>query len=129
MALEQLFLIAIFILVPLLNFVLQRLRRRLENQPPPHSEEAQRGPAEPQETAARQPRIVIVPDVPFETAPNPLRRGARAAEQNPIPSAPARPALSARSLLRSPQDVRRGIVLMTVLGPCRAYDPSEGKPF
>jgi hypothetical protein len=30
-----------------------------------------------------------------------------------------------KALLENPHDARRGIILMTLLGPCRAFDPPE----
>jgi hypothetical protein len=54
------------------------------------------------------------PLVPIETAPAP-RAG---------PAAPP-PARAAHPLFRTPQDLRRAIVVMTVLGPCRALEPVD----
>ena len=48
-------------------------------------------------------------------------------EQRPVPRGvppPARPAAT-RRLFRNRQDLRHAIVLMTVLGPCRALEPPE----
>jgi hypothetical protein len=42
-------------------------------------------------------------------------------------AAPQQPRHAANALLRSRQDLRHAIVLMTVLGPCRALDPPDGK--
>jgi hypothetical protein len=42
----------------------------------------------------------------------------------PTPAAPAGARAPVRSRLGTLQDVRRGIVLMTVLGPCRALEPA-----
>lgn len=41
--------------------------------------------------------------------------------------APQRPDAFARSLLRSRKELRRAIVLMTVLGPCRALEPYDSR--
>jgi hypothetical protein len=40
-----------------------------------------------------------------------------------VPMARQRDRWSRRALFRSKRDVRRAIVAMTILGPCRAYDP------
>lgn len=45
------------------------------------------------------------------------------AERTPSP-APRRPAQAAR-LFRSRDDLRRAVIAMTVLGPCRAIEPAE----
>lgn len=131
LAIEQILLIAIFILAPLLNFILQRLKRRLEDQAPPDQTEdamRRRPQDEASETVRRQPRIVIVPAA--EPIPMPSSRRAAGRERAPVLSTPERrPARAALELLRSPQDVRRGIIMMTILGPCRANDPQERRPF
>lgn len=53
--------------------------------------------------------------------------GVMAPRVTPIPSVVPLVATQPRSLLRlhSPQDVRRGMVLITILGPCRALKPPE----
>lgn len=45
-------------------------------------------------------------------------------QRAPAPAAAAPPAAT-RGLFRSRQDLRHAIVLMTVLGPCRALEPHE----
>ena len=35
---------------------------------------------------------------------------------------------SRQSLFRTPQDVQRGVVIATILGPCRALEPSSSEP-
>jgi hypothetical protein len=48
--------------------------------------------------------------------------------QSPTVSAlPSRIYFTERSLLRTTRDARHGIILMTVLGPCRASDPPESR--
>ena len=39
----------------------------------------------------------------------------------------ARPHAAARNLLRSRKDLRHAVVLMTVLGPCRALEPYDNR--
>jgi len=107
----QILLLLFFIVLPLVNFLLQRVRKRREHRSP------QEKPVEPIATqlqTSRSPRL------------------ARRADRGQAPTSPARPVaplahnrFTKRSLLGSPRDVRRGIVIMTLLGPCRAFDPPD----
>ena len=99
----------IFILIPLANYVLARMRRRYE-QPSP----------------SRQP----MPDMgmrrqaapaPTPASPAPRERTQAAPPDRIIASSRSR--RSRNTLFRTRRDVRRVIVAMTILGPCRAYDP------
>ena len=103
---EPIIVLIIFILIPLANYVLARMRRRFE-QPRP----------------TRQP----MPDMGFrrQAAPAPTpapRERAQVAPPNRV-LASSRSRWSRKTLFRTQRDVRRVIVAMTVLGPCRAYDP------
>ena len=105
---EPIIILIIFILIPLTNYVLERMRRRFE---PP--------------SPKRQP----MPDMgvrrqaaPPTPAPPASREQARAAPPNRI-MVSSRSRWSRKTLFRTRRDVRRVIVAMTVLGPCRAYDP------
>jgi hypothetical protein len=109
---EPLILLVIFILIPLANYVLERMRRRFEQQKP-----------------VRQP----LPDMGFRRqaapAPTPV---SHAPPRERAPQAPPEPMLTAsrrgwsrKTLFRTRREVRRVIVAMTVLGPCRAYDPPD----
>ena len=106
-SIEPIILLIIFILIPLANYVLERMRRRFE---PP--------------TRSRQP----MPDMGMrrQAAPAPASPAPRARAQAAPPNrilAPSRSRWSRKTLFRTRRDVRRVIVAMTVLGPCRAYDP------
>lgn len=47
----------------------------------------------------------------------------------PAPVQPRRPRpFSRQSLFGTPQDVRKGVVIATILGPCRALEPSGSNP-
>jgi len=47
----------------------------------------------------------------------------------PAPAHPRRPRrFSRQSLFGTPQDVRKGVVIATILGPCRALEPSSSEP-
>ena len=118
---EQLLLIAIFLLVGLVNMLVRWLRRRAETpgpeaRPQPGPEPVlERAPSRRRELppAAR----VIVPAPPPE-APVPATRRMR----SPAAAPPPRPRPRAHRRLGSRADVRRAIVTMTVLGPCRARE-------
>jgi hypothetical protein len=110
---EQIILLMIFILAPLINFVMQRVRRRLEHHIPREESVTQ---------MRRQPQATPPPSpVPREARERPPSRA-----QAPTVSAPLRRGrFIKRSLLGDIRGVRRGIILMTVLGPCRAFDPPD----
>jgi hypothetical protein len=105
-------LMIVFILVLLIKFVMQRVRRRLEDQIP-------------EEESVTQIRW----QAQATPAPLPTPRASRNRVrelQAPIVLTPlARSHFTKRSLLGTPHDVRRGIILMTILGPCRAFDPPD----
>jgi hypothetical protein len=108
MSVEQLLFIALFVLVPLFNFLAKVLRqRRRPAAPIPQAEE----PGEPV-TALPPPRVLLpVPEPPRPSARPPRAPAVLVVERRR--RAPYR--------LR-PADVRRGLVLMTILGPCRALE-------
>jgi len=108
----------------LFNFLSQLAARRRRQE-----EQAQAG--EPLESAA---------EPPFPAEPEPLedvwgRPPAPAAPPAPLPTPrPALPELRVaprrhpvRALLSDRRDLRRAVVLMMVLGPCRSQDPPEGR--
>lgn len=111
MTIEQLLILAVLVLIPLVNYLAGRLRRSLKEAepraaapPPPRAEPRSR----PRPPALPRPAPGIVP--PEAAPPRPARR--RAASAAP----------------RSLRESRRGIVLMTVLGPCRALEPPGDGP-
>src|ERR671919_541164 len=108
----QILLLILFILVPLINFVMRRVRKRLEDQIPEEEFVTQ---------IRRQAQATPAP------LPTPRASRNRVRElQAPIVLTPlARSHFTKRSLLGTPRDVRRGIILMTILGPCRAFDPPD----
>jgi hypothetical protein len=116
-SLEWLFLLAFFVLLPLVERLLRTARQQ----------RAARRPEQPQ--AARPP------------APSPVIRRPQRAEQSVPRRAPAAVALAppqrqgrqratAAADLRHAGGLRRAIVVMTILGPCRALSPQtwEGVP-
>jgi hypothetical protein len=97
----------IFVLIPLLNYILNRMAQRLEHPTP-----------------TRQP----TPDMGFRRQAAPS--SASAANREPPHATPPTEAMTPRRsrgsrpvLFRTRGDVRRAIIAMTLLGPCRAYDP------
>jgi hypothetical protein len=113
--LEQLllFVLLLFALLlrPLLPFLTDWLKRR-EHQAPPEVEPEASPVLRPERTLPR-PRVARPPV---------LREGPRGM---PLPTvgSPVATHRRARSRLGSLRDVRRGIVLMTILGPCRTLEP------
>ena len=104
----QILLIAGFIVVLLVKTVLQQARRRSGVQIPEEEPVMRiRSPAR----ASPEPR-----------APRSLAREPQAPNVHPPPGGSHS---IRKSLLETPHDVQRGIILMTILGPCRAFDPPD----
>lgn len=107
----QLLVLIAFIVFPLLSLLIRRMRRRIVSQTPRYepprqvSRRIQTIPPAPEVATSARERI-RPPDLP-ETPPP---RGSQSAK---------------RSLFRSRRDLRRAIILMTVLGPCRAADSTD----
>jgi hypothetical protein len=103
---EQLLLFALFLLVALANYIARLLRtrqaprRRVETEEPPPPPPLGRPRREAESTPARKPPAMPVAG-PAPAAPPPARRPSRFRSGDP-------------------RDLRRAIVWMTVLGPCRA---------
>jgi hypothetical protein len=110
---EQILFLALFLLVVLVNLVARWLRGRGERRP---RVEAER-PREIREGPRRVPPRPAVPTPEISRAPAPVAAPA------PAPPAPVR--RPPRFRLGGVADVRRGIMLMTVLGPCRALEPED----
>jgi hypothetical protein len=110
---EQLVLLLLFVLVPLFNVLLRWLQRRAQERPRP-------APAEPRaaEPAAREewraplpPRVrVIEPALPREEP------------REPRPAPRPRPVVRRAGPLGGPAAVRRAVIAMTILGPCRGLE-------
>jgi hypothetical protein len=105
----QLLLLFAFILVPLINRLLERMRRRVETQSP---REPPRQPA---------PRTIGNPPVEIVASAG-NRLPARAKTEMPSPS---KPPLPNGALFGSRRDLRLAMVLVAVLGPCRAVDTRD----
>ena len=108
--LGQILLLLFFIALPLLNFLLQRARKR-RHHPVPREKPVEQM---------------------FYQAQTTLPRATPRAAGDRVHGSPARavtPTASnrrnKRSFLGTTRDARRGIVIMTLLGPCRAFDPPD----
>lgn len=109
----QLLFLLLIAFVLLLNFVTRALRRRVVRAAPRSSESK----------VSEIPRGAQRP--PPATTPRRSSEAPRAPRTAPLPVAvrPARPQPRARAPLGGLRAVRRGVVLMTILGPCRALEP------
>jgi len=109
---EQIVLLIVFILLPLFNFVMQRIQRRLkqktlEKEPVAQiRRQAQATPAPPLTPRASRNRV-HGPQAPTISTSTPISMSH----------------VTKRSLLGTSRDIRRGMILMTILGPCRTFDP------
>lgn len=129
---EQLIILAVVVLAWLVNFVMDLVRRRGRPAPPQEREEdiavdeqeidlaeVMRERAAETEQSAREPRpadarplVVVAPAVPSVRAPVAARR--------PAARSPERARVRRRI---DAVEARRGVVLMTILGPCRGVEP------
>lgn len=92
------------------HFARQAAKRLREQQEAAERAAAPEEREEPEDIWGRQ----APPPAPSEAPPAPRF----------VPAAPP-PARAAHPLFRTRQDLRRAIVAMTVLGPCRAQEPPE----
>jgi hypothetical protein len=109
---QQILLLLFFIALPLINFLLQRVRKRRDHRNHPI----------PQEKSVEQ----VLRRTPATPPPPPTPRASRSrlhgSEVRTI-APPSNNRFPKRLLLGTRRDVRRGVVIMTLLGPCRAFDP------
>jgi hypothetical protein len=109
----QLLVLLAFILFPLLTRLLQRVQRRFEGQPP-----RQPPPQPAPRTFAKPPPVEFIASA---------SERARAADKRESPPPRLTRPLREKKLLTSRRDLRRAIIWMTVLGPCRAVDPADAE--
>jgi hypothetical protein len=124
---EQLLLLAAFLLVGLVNYLVRWLQRRSEEAEAP-PEDAPRVPAPrevPPVVVRERPDVVVTPLPPRARVRLPEPVVAIPPPPRPEPARPAAVAARRRlhPLLGRPTDLRHAIVLATVLGPCRAQEP------
>jgi hypothetical protein len=115
-AAEQLLVLALLAVVWLASALVNWLRARARRAQPVETAETER-PAEVRPPPPLPPRAVVSP--PRAPAPAPPASPARM----PRPARAVRP--RGRFRVGGAEDVRRGIVLMTVLGPCRALEHDD----
>jgi hypothetical protein len=108
----QILLLLVFILVPVINFLRHRARRRLDTQSP--KDEAL--------TPVRRPAQPIPASAP---APRGSRDQLSESDEPTVAAPLSRRRLSQRALFDNRRDVRRGIIVMAILGPCRTFDPMD----
>lgn len=108
--LEQILLLIAFIVLPLLNVLFQRIKRHFEATPP--EDKSKPGIA---------PRAQELPQLLRE--PRKSRKQLNEIQAPAVSTSLPRRHSATKLTLGSGQEIRRGIVLMAVLGPCRAFDP------
>lgn len=115
MSLEQLAVFAIFAFVALFNLIARWLKRRME------ASAGGRPSAEPVRPEHEVRDVLVTPRAQKVASPEP----APAVVRRPSRAAPIAPRQRASTPLAGPDDLRRAIVAMAVLGPCRGLQ-SEG---
>jgi hypothetical protein len=118
--LEQILLLLVFVLVPLFNLLLRWLQRRAREQQRPV-------PAEPRaaEPVAREERLPApMPPRARVIGPARPRQGPRETPPAPRPQ----PVNRRAGPLGGRAAVRRAVVAMTILGPCRALEERPPTP-
>jgi hypothetical protein len=117
---EQLVFLALFLLFALLNLIVRLFRERAakppDTAPPPLRRPPPPRPPEP--LARPAPARVAQPPAPAPVVPGPAAPALAAPAAAPARRRP-------RARLGGPRDLRRAVVLMTVLGPCRALEAEE----
>jgi len=108
MSVEQLLFLFLFVLIPLFNVLRKVLRKRQPAPPLPETRPVESMPALPPPRKLHPVPALVHPPARATTA-----------ERRPAPVAEPR----RRRPYLAPSDVRRGIVIMTILGPCRALEP------
>lgn len=111
---EQLVLLALFLLIPLVNFLARVLQRGSTRAPADRAA----GPGTPRPGARRAPSPARAPSGARPTSPAPRGREVETVTRAARDRAPrAWPRLGAR-------DLRRAVVLSAVLGPCPGLGPA-----
>ena len=108
----------------LFNYVMQRLAKKARQQPEQEWGQQQEAAPSPEDEPledirGRRPRA----NLPAAAAPVEPARCVAAIAAAPAPPPPRRTA--AGPIFRSRKDLRHAVVLMTVLGPCRALKPDD----
>jgi predicted lipid-binding transport protein (Tim44 family) len=118
----ELIYVLIFLGIVAFNFMRQLAARRRQQEEEAQAQEAVPAPAEEQRLEdiwGRTPAAAPAAPAPAAIVPRPAPPAVRAE-----PPAPRR-LHPVRALLKDRRDLRRAVVLMMVLGPCRAQEPPE----
>jgi hypothetical protein len=110
----QILILIAFILFPLINLLLRRMQTRAGSQTP--RDEPPRRETPRQRTISAAPEVIILPS-----------ERTRAPDLRETLPPPRSGRSGKRSLFRNRRDLRRAIILMTVLGPCRAADSTDAE--
>lgn len=117
----QIIAVIAIILALLFRRLLQRAQESFENQKPDHLPDHILDQTEdaPVMQIDRQTRATPAP----QSTPRASRSRVHESQGPNVRTPPGGSHYIRQSLLKGPRDVRRGIILMTILGPCRAFDP------
>jgi hypothetical protein len=129
MSMEFLLLIIAFLVLPLIQHLIRAVRQQ-QGQPPAQAEGQQspedwspidewQAPLTSEDRAVMDAEAATEPQEARATPPKP---------RAPVLRRSVRRGAAGVAGLRNPRDLRRAIVLMTVLEPCRAVRPHEGPP-
>ena len=128
MSIEQILLLVVFVVLPLVQYLLRTARERDGRKP-----EQAEGPQSPPDAPLPVPTGPPLAPAARHTLSDAMAVRERtprrdAAPPVVLPPAPRRSARRRAAVvdLRDPNDLRRAIVLTTILGPCRATNPYEG---
>ena len=126
MSIETLILLALFIVLPLIQQLIRATRQRNHRPPAPTEMRPPRTPAR-----TPQPELTVPP--PLKTTPPAPSDATRASAPVSAPHAGGRVTITptphrtmgqrAAVGLRTRRDLRQAIVLVAILGPCRANSP------
>ena len=111
LGIEQVLLLLLFIVPPLITFLLQRVRKRRDHRMPQE---------QPVEQRLRQGQTTPTPRLPPRDASDRVQ----GSPARPVPLL-AHDRVTKQSPLGTTREVRRGIAIMTLLGPCRAFDAPD----
>lgn len=123
MSTEQILLIVAFLAVPLIQSILRAVRKRHGDKPT--QAESLPSSAHRPPTRELQPPPATEDPIVSHAMTTPERRVRNAGRSMAPPARRSRRRGTAVVGLRDPFDLRRAIVLMTLLGPCRAIEPHE----
>ncbi|MDP2430414.1 MAG: hypothetical protein Q8O33_00095 [Pseudomonadota bacterium] len=113
---EELIYVLVFGAIALFQYLMKRFGPQEEPLPPQALDDAFDPELEAWEMEQEAPLAQVVPAYPTGDA----RLGARV-----TPPAPRPRRFSRKSLMGSQRDVQNAVVIATILGPCRAFEPHD----